>query len=115
PLRIPFAVGDYFGLRFPWRQPQAPFLSAGRHYIDHPELYSLTSSETYLSVTWASSWLLAGAIGGIVSLFRKNGADLFERGVTAAFACQSIGILSFYALSQRYSADLYPFLIACFL
>ena len=113
--RIPFGLADYFGLRFPSIQSQAPFLRADRHPSPHPQLYSLPFSETYLPVTWAATWLLAGAIGGIVCLFRKNCAALLERGVAAALACQSIGILCYYALSQRYSVDLYPFLIACFI
>jgi hypothetical protein len=113
--RLPYSAADYFGLRFPAFQSQAPFLRADRHPYFHPRFYSTPVSETYLPVTWTATWLLAGAIGGIVCLFQKNGADLFERGTAAAFACQSIGILSFYALSQRYSVDLYPFLIFCFL
>lgn len=112
--RIPYGLADYFGLRFPSLQSQAPFLKADRRFFPHPQLYSLPFSETYLPVPLAASWLLAGAILGIICLFRRNCADLFEREAAAAFGLQSIGILSYYILSQRYSADLYPFLIVCF-
>src|SRR5436190_20436148 len=113
--RIPYGVADYFSLRLPSLQAQAPFLKTDRHFFAHPQLYSLPFSETYLSVPWAAGWLLAGAVFGAVSLFRKKCADFFERGAAAAFALQAIGIISYYALSQRYSVDLYPFLIFCFL
>ena len=113
--RIPYSVADYFGLRFPSLQWQAPFLKADRHFFAHSQLYSLPFSETYLPIPWAASWLLAGAILGAICLVRRNCADLFERGTAAAFALQCLGILSYYALSQRYSVDLYPFLIFCLL
>jgi hypothetical protein len=111
--RVPYSVADYFSWQFPAFQKSAPFLWAGRHACDHPELYSNTTSEAYLPVTWAATWLLVGAICGAVSLFRRK--DLFAHGSAVAFACESIGILSYFMLSQRYSMDLYPFLIFCFL
>ncbi len=113
--RVPYGLADYFGLRFPSLQWQAPFLKADRHFFAHPQLYSIPFSETYLSIPWGASWLLAGAILGVIYLVRRNCADLFERGATVAFALQGLGILSFYTLSQRYSVDLYPFLIFCLL
>ena len=112
--RLPYSLVDYFSLRLPSLQSHAPFLRADRHFFAHPQFYSLPFSETYLPVPWTASWLLAGAILGVLCLFRRNYADLFERGAAAAFALQCIGILSYYALSQRYSVDLYPFLIVCF-
>jgi len=113
--RVPYGLADYFGLRFPSLQWQAPFLKADRHFFAHPQLYSIPFSETYLSIPWGASWLLAGAILGVIYLVRRNCADLFERGAAVAFALQGLGILSFYNLSQRYSVDLYPFLIFCLL
>jgi hypothetical protein len=113
--RVPYSLADYFRLSLPSLQAQVPFLKADRHSFAHPELYSLLFSETYLSVSWASSWLLAGAILGVICLLRRNCADLFERRAAGAFALQCLCILSFYNLAQRYSLDLYPFLIFCLL
>src|SRR5205807_6473798 len=113
--RIPYSVADYFHFRFPSLQWQAPFLRADRYFYAHPQLYSNAFSETYLPVTWTANWLLAGAIFGTICLFRRNCADLFERGAAIAFAFQAIGILSYFVLAQRYSVDLYPFLIFFFL
>jgi hypothetical protein len=52
---------------------------------------------------------------GIARLIRRDGANTFERGAAAALFTQFLCILSFFALAQRYSADLYPFLIFCFI
>jgi hypothetical protein len=113
--RVPYALADYFGPRFPTIQAQAPFLKGDRHFFLQPQLYSLSNSETYLPVPFAASWLLAGAILGIACLLRKGCSDWFERGAAVSFGLQAIGILCFYALAQRYSVELYPFLIFCFL
>jgi hypothetical protein len=113
--RVPNSLIDYFSVQPPIFMNRAPFIWGGRHASNYPELYSITASENYLPVTWAATWLLIGAISGALILFRRNRTDLFERGSAIAFACESIGILSFFSLSQRYSMDLYPFLIFCFL
>jgi len=112
--RFPYGVADYFGFRLPTIQPQPPFFKADRHFGNYPPSYSLPFSETYLPVTWASSWLVVGAIFGVISLLRKTGADLFERGAAAMLATQCMFILCYYTLAQRYSTELYPFLIFCF-
>jgi hypothetical protein len=111
--RFPYGMADYFGLRFPAIQSQPPFLKAERHPGHYPPSYSLPFSETYLSVTWASSWLVVGAILGLICLFRKGRPDLFEWGGIIALAVQSMFIVCYYTLAQRYSVDLYPFLIFC--
>ena len=114
PRRILHSFADYFNLRFPSLQRDPPFLAAGRHSYDYPHLFSNPFSEVYLSVLWCSSWLVFGAIVGIVCLFRDKCARLFKRGVAVALLIQCLGIFSFFALAQRYAADLYPFLIFCF-
>jgi hypothetical protein len=114
PRRILHSFADYFSLRFPSFQRDPPFLAADRHSYDYPHLFSDPFSEVYLSVLWCSSWLVFGAIMGIICLVRDKCARLFERGVAVALLIQYLCILSFFALAQRYAADLYPFLIFCF-
>jgi len=111
--RIPSSFADYFGLRFPTLEREPPFLRADRHFYNYPSLYSNDFSEVYVSLLWCSPWLILGAIMGIICLFRLNTADLFERGAAAALLAQFLCILSYFALAQRYAADLYPFLIFC--
>ena len=113
--RVPYSFADYFSWQLPVFQNRAPFIWAGRHAVDHPELYSITASETYLPVTWTASWLLLGGTLGMIALVRRSSADWFELGCGVAFFCEAIGILSYFCLAQRYSMDLYPFLIFCFL
>jgi hypothetical protein len=112
--RIPYSFADYFSVRFPKFEREPPFLGANRHSYNYPSLYSNDFSEVYLSLLWGSPWLVFGATMGILCLFRRNGADAFERWAAAAFFVQCVCILSYFALAQRYATDLYPFLLFCF-
>jgi hypothetical protein len=111
--RVPYSFVDYFGLRLPSFQRASPFLMGDRHFYHHPSLYSLPFSEVYLPLTWCSGWLVFAAIMGITCLVRRDGADAFERSAAFALFVQFLCVLSFFALAQRYAADLYPFLIFC--
>jgi len=111
--RISYSFADYFSLRFPALGHEPPFVRADRHFYDYPSLYSNDFSEVYVSLVWCSPWLIFGAIIGIICLLRPNKGDLFERGAAVAFFAQFLCILSYFALAQRYAADLYPFLIFC--
>jgi len=113
PRRIPYSFADYFSLRFPSLEREPPFLGADRHSYDYPFLFSNPFSEVYLPLPWCSGWLVFGAIMGITCLLRLNGAVAFERREAVALFAQFLCILSFFALAQRYAADLYPFLIFC--
>ena len=112
--RAPFNFADYFGLRLPSLDSHAPFVIAGRRFFGDSPYSSLPFSETYLSVTWASGWLVLGALAGVVFLCLPNRADWFNRGAALALLLQVFCILAYFALAQRYTADLYPFLIFCF-
>jgi len=113
PYRIPYSFADYFSLRLPSLQDRAPFLAANRHFYDYPSLFSNPDSEVYVSLLWSSSWLIAGAVMGIVCLVRRRGVDVFEWGVAVALVVQPLCILSYFLLAQRYATDLCPFLIFC--
>jgi hypothetical protein len=71
-------------------------------------------SETHLSIIWSSSWLLVGAIIGFILLARRESADTLDRGIAISLLAQVILILSFMGLCQRYTAEIFPFLIFCF-
>ena len=113
PRRMLHSFADYFGVRFPSFEREPPFLAADRHFYDYPTLYSNDFSEVYLPLTWCSGWLVFGAVMGIACLVRRDGATAFERAAAAALFAEFLCILSFFALAQRYAADLYPFLIFC--
>ena len=111
--RIPYSFADYFSVRLPSLRLESPFFVADRHPYDYPSLFSNNFSEVYISLVWCSPWLIFGGIMGIVYLVRKSGAHTFERSIAIALFAQFVCIMSYYALAQRYSADLYPFLIFC--
>jgi hypothetical protein len=113
--RVPYSFADYFSLAPPSFHLQPPFLRVDRHWLANSAPFSLPFSETFLSVPWCSSWLVSGAIVGTVLLVRSSRTDYFQRWVAAALFAQFICILSYFALAQRYAADLYPLIIFCFL
>jgi hypothetical protein len=113
--RLGYGFSDYFSLHFPRIISQAPFLSGERHPVPNAPSYSLPFSENYVSILWCSAWLVFGAIIGIFYLFRQDRSDLFKRCMAAALLVEFVLILIHFALAQRYSADLYPFLIFCFI
>ncbi|MGE5208602.1 MAG: hypothetical protein ACM3KL_04640 [Alphaproteobacteria bacterium] len=115
PRRIPYSVADYFNLRLPAFQHEPPFLVVGRHDYAYSSLFLNPFSEVYISLLWSSPWLIFGAIMGIICLFRDKSVGLFERSVAIALFAQCLCILSFYGVTQRYAAELFPFLIFAFL
>jgi hypothetical protein len=114
--RVPHSFADYFVLRSPKLQREPPFLKADRiDYYPNESLYVMPFTETYSSVLWSSSWVLFGAVIGVMMLLRPGGADWVDRAIAAIFLLQAILILSFMGLCQRYIADLFPFLVFAFL
>jgi hypothetical protein len=113
--RVPYSFADYFVLRSPKPQRDAPFLKANREDYHHESLYVMPFTETYSSLLWSSSWILLGAVIGVAMLLRPGGADSVDRAIAAIFLLQVIVILSFMGLAQRYIAELFPFLVFAFL
>jgi hypothetical protein len=111
--RVPYSFANYFSLAPPSFHLEAPFLRVSRHVLPKSAPFSLPLSEIFLSVPWSSSWLVVGAIVGIVCLVLRGRANYFQRWVAVAFFAEVVLILSYFALAQRYAAELYPFLIFC--
>jgi hypothetical protein len=111
--RIPYSFAYYFSPAPPSFHLEAPFLRVSRHVLPKSAPFSLPLSEIFLSVPWSSSWLVVGAIVGIVCLVLRGRANYFQRGVAVALFAEVVLILSYFALAQRYAAELYPFLIFC--
>jgi len=111
--RIPYSFSDYFSLTPPSFHLQPPFLRVDRHVVPRSAPFSLPLSEVFLSVPWCSSWVIVGAIMGIVCLVLPDRTDYVQRWTALALFGQFACILSYFALAQRYAADLYPFLIFC--
>jgi hypothetical protein len=113
--RVPYSFADYFFLRSPKLQREAPFLKANRIDYQDENLYVMPFTETYSSLLWSSSWILLGAVIGVAMLLRPEGSGGVDRAIAAIFLLQVIVILSFMGLCQRYIAELLPFLIFAFL
>jgi len=113
--RVPYSFADYFVLRTPKLQREAPFFKANREDYHHDTLYVMPFTETYSSLLWSSSWILLGAVIGVAMLVRNKGIDGVDRAMAAIFLLQVVVILSFMGLAQRYVAEFFPFLIFTFL
>ena len=114
--RVAYSFADYFVLRSPKLQREAPFFNANRtDYYPNETLYVMPFTETYSSLLWSSSWILLGAVIGVMMLLRPGGGDGVECAIAAIFLVQVIVVLSFMGLCQRYIADLFPFLVFAFL
>jgi hypothetical protein len=112
-IRVPYSFADYFSLAPPAFHLQPPFLRVDRHGLPNSAPFSLPVSEVFLSVPWSSGWIVACTVMGIVCLVLPRRTDYFQRWIAVALLAQFICILSYFALAQRYAADLYPFLIFC--
>ncbi len=113
--RVPYSFVDYFSLAPPSLNFKPPLFRVGRHYLSVGAPFSLDFSETFLSVPWCSGWLVFGAILGVACLLLPTRTDYFQRAMAIALLAEFVCVLSYFALAQRYTADLYPFLIFCFL
>jgi hypothetical protein len=113
--RVPYSFADYFILRYPEFQREPPYLKGQRQSYDHPNLYVMPFTETYSSLLWCSSWLVLGAVIGVAMFLRPGGSDWVDRAIAAVFLFQSVVVLSFMGLCQRYAAEFCPFLIFAFL
>ena len=70
--RVPYSFADYFVLRSPKLQREAPFFQANRTDYHHESLYVMPFTETYSSLLWCSSWILLGAVIGVAMLLRPR-------------------------------------------
>lgn len=111
--RVAYGFLEYFNARLPEFTDLPPFVEVYHYWFSHDK-FALPYSELYLSVLWGSSWLVLGAILGFGCVFQRH-SSWTERGISAAFFVQFVLILSFTCTAQRYSAELYPFLIYLFL
>ena len=112
--RVPYSFADYFFLRRPQLHKAPPYVQSFRASFNHPDLYVNPFTETYISLLWSSSWILFGAIIGLVLLFRSKDTSWMDRAIAGVFFIQVIGILSFQGCAQRYVAEFFPFLVFVF-
>lgn len=113
PERIPYSFANYFFLRRPELQHDFPFIRTGRAPFNHPTLFVHPFTQTYSSLLWCSSWILLGAMMGVIFLLQPKYTDGLDRAIAAVLLVQVVAILSYMGVEQRYAAEFYPFLFFC--
>ncbi len=107
--RIPDALRHYLGVSSKYFIGSLPFIRTITSNYVRPELFQPGWREQTISYVVASPWLLVLALLGPVFLVRLARKSLFIVAMTCFFV-QVILIFSFYFVTERYAAELLPFL-----
>ena len=111
-LRIYDALRSYMGLSLEHFMSGAPFVKMTTVSYARPELFVQGWTEETIPYSLASPWLVVLAGFGLGYIRRVERRGLFI-GYAICLFIQALLILSFYFVTQRYSAELLPLL--CFL
>ncbi len=104
--RLPDALRLYFAPAAEAFSSDRPFFQMVQIRYDKSDLFFEWKEEVFpLSV--GSTWLLAGALAGLVFLWKLP----FHAVAAALFTVQAVFISGFYYVTQRYSAEFLPLLV----
>ena len=107
--RIPSALLNYFGIFSEYVSALPPYFRMRTVEYLRPELYVGDWREQVISCTFASPWLVVGAIAGIAG-FRRLSFKVTWATYVAAFSVEAFIIASYFFVTQRYAADFLPIL-----
>jgi hypothetical protein len=109
--RVPSTLLNYFGLTTASVYSVPPYFQlAPVRYLDDSIFFGW--KEQTLSLTLGSSWLVLGAVLGLVALVRQW--HPWKTLIALAFLPEVAVIATFYFVTQRYVADLLPLLVFLF-
>jgi hypothetical protein len=109
--RVPSTLLNYFGLTSASFYPIPLFFQlAPVRYLDDSIFFGW--KEQTLSLTLGSSWLVIGAVLGVVALVRRSRP--WETLIALAFVPEVALIATFYFVTQRYAAEFLPLLVFLF-
>lgn len=109
--RVPSTLLNYFGLTSASFYPIPLFFQlAPVRYLDDSIFFGW--KEQTLSLTLGSSWLVIGAVLGVVVLVRRSRP--WETLIALAFVPEVALIATFYFVTQRYAAEFLPLLVFLF-
>ncbi|HNX50694.1 MAG TPA: NPCBM/NEW2 domain-containing protein [Thermoanaerobaculaceae bacterium] len=109
--RLASGIVNYFGFSTSYFAPESPFIRmAPSLYLD-PAVFFKWREEA-ISLTFAASWLVAGALLGIVAM--GKGRRWAEAAACLPLAIQAVFILGFYFITERYQGELMPWLVFCY-
>lgn len=106
--RVPSTVANYFGFFPSYLSRFPPFVRMAHTWYADPSVFNEWVEES-ISLTFASSWLVLGALLGILAMLRSRARK--ELAIEGAVGLQALMILTFYFVTQRYQGDLLPALV----
>lgn len=109
--RLPSVLVNYFGFFPSYFSSQPPFVRMAHSWYADPTVFNEWREES-ISLTFASSWLVLGAVLGVAAMVRMR--DWKELAIQAAVGAQAVMILTFYFVTQRYQGDILPALVFAF-
>lgn len=105
--RVPSALRNYFGLHG-LLAPLPPYFELEKVTYADDSIFFGWKEHTF-SLTFASVWLVLGALVGALRLPLRNGVP-WARVLLAFYGIEALTICAFYFVTQRYAAEFLPLL-----
>lgn len=105
--RVPSALRNYFGLHG-LLAPLPPYFELEKVAYADDSIFFGWKEHTF-SLTFASVWLVLGALVGLLRLPFRNGVP-WGRVLLVFYSIEAVMICAFYFVTQRYAAEFLPLL-----
>jgi hypothetical protein len=109
--RLPTTVSHYFGFFWGYFSDTPPYARMISSEITRPELFMRHWREQTISLTFASCAVMLFAALGFSALLKRRAPALLAV-YSACLLSQALLILTYFFITQRYSADFLPLLAA---
>ncbi|MRR12449.1 hypothetical protein EG835_08295, partial [bacterium] len=110
--RLPVLLSNYLGFRSAYFLPDPPFVQMATVDYYGREFFNNDWKEQTVSLLLASPWIVLGALSGTIGLLRLRRWSILL--VSLVLLAEVVLILSFWCASQRYAAELLPWLLLGF-
>ncbi len=107
--RIPTTLYNYFGIRKEYFSSKPPYLKIPPVKIFKKELFYADQDSRVLSLTVGSPWLVLGTIIGLYLMLLQK--SLLSKFIALALSVNILGLITFYAVMQRYINEFLPFMV----
>lgn len=110
--RVPDALIHYFGISRGLFIDHLPFVRLITPIYQRPELYVQLWREQVAPLTLTSAWLILTGLAGALLTLRRRLPPLMHVALVASLL-EAILVISYFFITERYSAELLPFFLVC--